>query len=324
MYRARGQAVRVLIFLFLLVFCAGTGAKTDAEFGGILWADVLSVSAARAESGSDTGSDSGGQSDELDEPSLDDLFGVDESDQTDSEDGATDSGANDPLEGLNRVVYGFNKGLDALILKPVARLWRFLVPEPVDRVAHNFVSNWKLPVSALSSLLAADGTGAAVTTGRFLVNTTVGGFGLGDPATQMGLPLCEEDLGQTFGVWGVGEGAYVVLPLLGPSGVRDTTGTVGEFLLPDAQEESLEALKVKEDNREAVVWGTRGVDAVRTRAELLEFTDELEATSLDEYVRVRSFYRQNRAWRVEESCGDVWRAGRDNLLDSDSLNSDSQ
>ena len=108
----------------------------------------------------------------------------------------------------------------------------------------------------------------------------------------MGYPLCDEDLGQTFGAWGMGDGAYLVLPIFGPSGVRDGAGRVGEILLPDAQEETLEELKVKEDNREAIQWTTVGVGAVQTRASLLEVTDHIDATSLDPYVTTRSLYRQ--------------------------------
>ena len=240
---------------------------------------------------------------------LDALFGVEEDaylgaeEHDESSDTENDS-AKDPLEGVNRVSYGFNRALDAMLLRPAAKAWNFLIPEPIDNAARNFVSNWKLPFSALSSLLAGDGAGAADTTERFLLNTTIGVFGFADPATSMGFPRCDEDLGQTFGVWGAGEGAYLVLPILGPSGVRDGAGTVGEFLLPDAQEETLEALKVKEDNREAIQWSTIGVDAVQTRASLLDVTDHIDATSLDPYITTRSLYRQNRKARIAETCRD--------------------
>ena len=240
---------------------------------------------------------------------LDALFGVEEdaylgAEEYDEASEPEDDSAKDPLEGINRVSYGFNRALDAMLFRPVAKVWKAVIPEPIDNVARNFVSNWKLPFSALSSLLAGDGAGAADTTERFLLNTTIGFFGFADPATSMGFPRCDEDLGQTFGVWGAGEGAYLVLPILGPSGVRDGAGTVGEFLLPDAQEETLEALKVKEDNREAIRWSTIGVDAVQTRASLLDVTDHIDATSLDPYVTTRSLYRQNRAARVAETCRD--------------------
>ena len=248
------------------------------------------------------------QSASADEIPLDALFGAEDYGES-YEEGQDLEGDNDgdPLEGINRVSYGFNRGLDAVLLRPLAKLWNFFIPDPVDKVARNFVSNWTLPFSAFSSLLAGDGAGAADTTERFLLNTTVGIFGFADPATSMGYPLCDEDLGQTFGAWGMGDGAYLVLPIFGPSGVRDGAGRVGEILLPDAQEETLEELKVKEDNREAIQWTTVGVGAVQTRASLLEVTDHIDATSLDPYVTTRSLYRQNRAAEIAERCGDFVR-----------------
>ena len=129
----------------------------------------------------------------------------------------------DPLEGINRAIFGFNNVADKIILEPTAKGYKKL-PTPVQSGIGNFINNLKLPLVAVNQLLQGQGKNAAESTGRFLVNSTIGIFGLIDVADNLGLEQKEEDFGQTLATWGVGDGFYVVLPLFGPSNLRDTSG----------------------------------------------------------------------------------------------------
>jgi phospholipid-binding lipoprotein MlaA len=129
----------------------------------------------------------------------------------------------DPLEGFNRAMFSFNDKAYRYALKPVAQGLRIL-PVPVRTSFGNFFNNFGTPISAISALLQGDLRNTGSELGRFGINTTVGILGLFDPATGMGLPQDDEDMGQTFGRWGAGTGPYIVLPLLGSSSLRDTIG----------------------------------------------------------------------------------------------------
>ncbi|SVB70473.1 uncharacterized protein METZ01_LOCUS223327, partial [marine metagenome] len=129
----------------------------------------------------------------------------------------------DPLEGINRAIFGFNNVADRVILEPVAKGYKKL-PSPIQSGIGNFLNNLKLPLAAVNQLLQGQGKNAAESTGRFLVNSTIGIFGLVDVADNIGLEQKKEDFGQTLATWGVGDGFYIVLPLFGPSNLRDSTG----------------------------------------------------------------------------------------------------
>ena len=131
----------------------------------------------------------------------------------------------DPLEGVNRVIFNFNNAADRIVLEPVAKGYKKL-PSPVQSGIGNFINNLKLPLAAVNQLLQGQGKNAVESTGRFLVNSTIGIFGLVDVADNIGLEQKEEDFGQTLATWGVGDGFYIVLPLFGPSNIRDTTGMI--------------------------------------------------------------------------------------------------
>ena len=131
----------------------------------------------------------------------------------------------DPLEGINRAVFGFNNVADKMILEPASKGYKKL-PTPIQSGIGNFIKNLKLPLVAVNQLLQGQGKNAAESTGRFLVNSTIGLFGLIDVADDLGLEQKEEDFGQTLATWGVGDGFYVVLPLFGPSNLRDTSGMI--------------------------------------------------------------------------------------------------
>lgn len=131
---------------------------------------------------------------------------------------------NDPLEGVNRRIYRFNAGFDKYVFLPALRAYRLVVPRPLRVGFGNFLSNLDLITSFANSVLQLRPAKAASTLGRFVVNSTLGCAGLADPATYLGLVDTSEDFGQTLGRWGIGAGPYLVLPLAGPSSVRDAVG----------------------------------------------------------------------------------------------------
>lgn len=197
---------------------------------------------------------------------------------------AADS-TNDPLEGFNRAIYSFNQKFDRYVFKPVAKGYRAVVPEFARKGISNFFSNLHDPVIMLNNLLQGKVVNAASDLGRFLVNSTVGIAGLFDVASHIGLDKHDEDFGQTLAVWGVGEGPYVVLPILGPSNLRDTVGIVPDW----------ELYPVNYVDDPETRYGLILLEAVNRRSQLLDAGDILEqAAGEDPYVFVREAYRQRR------------------------------
>lgn len=201
--------------------------------------------------------------------------------------------ANDPAEPTNRAIFAANQFVDRNAFQPVARAYENYVPTSVRHRLHNFGSNLKEPEVAVNDVLQANFGRARNTTQRFVINTTVGGAGLFDVASDWNRPRHDADLGQTFGVWGIGTGPSVQLPLLGPSNVRDAVGTAGGFFVNPLGFVSGGTMSTID------VAGT-GVGAVDGRANFLSVTDKLEQTSLDYYVSLRSMAAQRRAALVEE------------------------
>ncbi len=196
--------------------------------------------------------------------------------------------ANDPLEGFNRAIFGFNEGTDILLFRPAAEIYRTVLPNPVRNGIRNFLRNLRSPLDIANNLLQGDLNGAEVATKRFLINTTAGVGGVMDIAADNGLPYRSEDLGQTLAVWGVPEGPFLVLPLLGPSNFRDAAGVAGE-----AYGDPLNLWATNTDHDEIPI--VRGiVGGIDTRAGLIEPIDDLRRNSLDYYASLRSLYRQNR------------------------------
>ena len=201
----------------------------------------------------------------------------------------------DPWEPFNRSVFEFNEGLDTYLLKPVVAGYRFVLPEFVRDGIYNFFSNYSDIYTALQNLLQGKPDYAFSDLMRVVVNTTFGLGGLIDMATPGGLPKHKEDWGQTFGVWGIPSGPYVVLPFFGPSNVRDTFGTAADLesdylfrLLPDvALRNSLTGLRV-----------------VNARNTYYEAGDLLDGAALDKYSFVRDAYIQRRAYQINEGRDD--------------------
>jgi len=193
--------------------------------------------------------------------------------------------ARDPIESFNRQVFEFNDVVDRAVLKPVAQAYRFVLPEPVRDCLGNAFSNLREPSNAINNFLQGKAIDAISDTCRFVVNSTVGLLGCFDPARQMGLEKHNEDFGQTLGRWGAGPGPYLVLPILGPSSVRDAVGTlvVESYLDPNFY---INDIPVRN-----WILGTRVVDQ---RAQLLQADDLISGAALDKYRFIRDGYLQRR------------------------------
>ncbi len=195
---------------------------------------------------------------------------------------------NDPIEGVNRAVHSFNKGLDTAVLRPVSKGYGTVVPETFRHVINNEVRYVQLPVTFANSVLQGNVERAGDTAARFFVNSTLGGLGALDPATDMGIPEHSEDFGQTLAVWGVGSGPYVELPLLGPTTVRDGLSRVADTALSPltyiGQGTTTSIVKAAETP----------VRVVDTRERFGSLIDEALYESDDSYTVVRNTFLQRR------------------------------
>lgn len=193
--------------------------------------------------------------------------------------------ANDPLESWNRGVFAFNQGVDDFLLEPVARGYRYVTPQPVRTGVSNFFGNLREPITFANSLLQGNADGAFTAFWRFAINSTIGLGGLIDVAdSSTDLKKHKEDLGQTFGTWGWTESTYIVWPIFGPSTVRDTLGTVGDYWGHPT------TYYLETDDQ--IYY--RIAEGISQREELLGLTDDVKETSLDPYATYRSLYLQRR------------------------------
>ena len=191
---------------------------------------------------------------------------------------------NDPLEPVNRIVFAVNIEADRYILKPVAYVYKEAVPGPLRDILGNFLNNLRSPVTLLNALLQGDVEHAGTTLLRFSVNSTLGFAGVVDLAGEFGIVRRNEDFGQTLAVWGVGEGLYLMLPVLGPSNARDAVGRVADYF-----SDPFAYLRY-----EKFTYSRFSAKTVDVRARNYELLNDLEQTSVDFYAAVRSLYRQNR------------------------------
>lgn len=189
----------------------------------------------------------------------------------------------DPLEGLNRPIYDFNDGLDKHIMQPIAKGYVAITPKPVRKGVTNFFSNLTYLNVILNDVLQGKFVQGLDDSARFIINSTVGLGGIFDPAGHGTLPKHNEDLGQTLGTWGAGEGVYLNLPLLGPSSTRDVSDLVTSTLLnPLTYFATIIAAPIS------------AVNLVNKRANLLDATKFRDAAALDPYAFTREAYRQHR------------------------------
>ena len=208
--------------------------------------------------------------------------------------------AKDCFEGLNRATFSLNQGLDKHIFKPIAESYRNL-PSPVRNGTSNALDNLSSLITIPNNILQGDFKTAGINTGRFAVNSTVGILGIFDVAEKMGFSEYEkEDYGQTFGKWGVGPGCYVVLPVLGPSTIRDTAGSFMNILGGDPYYNA-STHGNNEFLTDKVFMATKVLSGVDFRAKNIDSIDNLEKNSMDFYASVKSLYLQDRQQKITNS-----------------------
>ena len=198
--------------------------------------------------------------------------------------GAARAQAYDPLEPMNRAIFSFNDALDRAVVRPIADGYVYVVPQLVRQGVSNVFENVRDVFSAVNNLLQGKRDRLGNDMSRVLVNSTFGLGGIFDIASEANLEKYNEDFGQTLGWWGVGPGPYLVLPILGPSNLRDATGLVATWLIDP----------VNQVTSDASQWELVGLRALDTRAGLLGADDLLQGAALDKYTFMRSAYTQQR------------------------------
>lgn len=196
----------------------------------------------------------------------------------------------DPLEPINRVIFDFNDTVDTLIFRPVAAVYGFIAPDLVKRSVRNFFANLNAPVILANDLLQLTFEDAGITTARFAINTTVGLLGFFEVASDFGLPPHHADFGQTLHSYGVGQGLFVMVPLLGPSTARDALGSLVDTLFQPANY----FLETPQD------LGLALVEGISRREALIVALDDLRENSIDFYAALRGAYYQDRATELRK------------------------
>lgn len=206
----------------------------------------------------------------------------------------------DPLEPINRGIFWFNQGFDRFVFRPVASGYRYITPQPIRNRVGNFTDNLFEPINMLNALLQGDFTQGMTSFWRLLINTTIGLGGINDVASEAGLAARTEDFGQTLGFWGVGDGPYLVIPILGPSNLRDAVGMVADVYTHPLY-------YYLEADDAIFLAGTR---ALVVRERLIDPMDDINGSALDAYASYRSIYGQLRAAQIKNT-----RSGDTTLLD---------
>ena len=206
----------------------------------------------------------------------------------------------DCFEKLNRATFKFNQGLDKVIIKPIAKSYRNL-PNGVQKGTKNAITNLSNLITIPNNILQGDIKTAIINTGRLAINTTVGLLGTIDVANKMGFPKYEkEDYGQTLGAWGVGPGCYIVLPVLGPSTIRDTAGSFANVFGGDPWYNA----SIHGNNEflnEGMYITSKALSGIDFRSNNLESLDNLEKNSIDFYASLRSLYLQDRQNKIKNN-----------------------
>jgi len=197
--------------------------------------------------------------------------------------------ANDPLEPVNRFIFGLNEIFYDFVLGPVSQVYETVFPALVREGIHNFLNNLSTPVILANDILQGEPQRALETLGRAVVNTTIGFGGLIDMGAELGVKRHSEDFGQTLGVWGVGEMFYVVLPFYGPSNPRDAIGK----LLVDGYFDPV-GMWISNTDRDSLKWARMGLKAADEYSGVRGDLAQVKKTSIDYYAAIRSLYRQKR------------------------------
>ena len=204
----------------------------------------------------------------------------------------------DCSEKFNRVTFSFNQSLDKAIIKPIAKGYRKL-PDPIQNGTSNALKNLSTLVTIPNNVLQGDVKTAIINTGRLVINSTVGILGIVDVANKMGFPkYVKEDYGQTLGAWGLGPGCYIVLPILGPSTIRDTAGSFVNVLGGDPWYNA-SAHGNNEFLSERLYMTSKALSGIEFRANNIKSFDNLQKNSVDFYASVKSLYLQDRENKIE-------------------------
>ena len=205
---------------------------------------------------------------------------------------ATGPNSHDPLEPMNRKIYKFNETLDQIIVRPAAKAYTSFVPSLVRTGVRNVFTNLGVINTTFNDLLQLKIRNVPVGIARFTSNLILGVGGMFDVATEMGIPYYQEDFGQTLGYWGFDSGPYIVLPLLGPSSVRDSLSKPVDFYLDPASHVSDDPTR----------WGITGLRIVDTRSKYLNSESMLSNSALDEYSFVRDSWLQRREHQIRDGA----------------------
>ena len=206
----------------------------------------------------------------------------------------------DCFENLNRAVFALNQNLDKAIIKPIAKSYRSL-PDPIQKGTNNALNNLSNLITIPNNVLQGDLKTAVINTARLAVNTTIGLLGTIDVANKMGFPkYIKEDYGQTLGAWGIGPGCYVVLPVLGPSNLRDTAGSFANIMGGDPWYNA-SAHGNNEFLSQKIYLTSKALSGINFRADNLDSIDNLEKNSMDFYASVRSVYTQDRENKIKNN-----------------------
>ncbi len=192
---------------------------------------------------------------------------------------------NDPLEPMNRSIFEFNRGVDTVLLRPLAEIYADLIPQGGQDMVKDFLDNLTAPVVLANDILQGEPERAGETAARFVANSTFGILGLFEIS---GIKRHNEDFGQTLGTWGVNEGPYLMLPFLGPSSARDGLGLVADYYIDPF------SYYTRTTQQEYLQWVRLSVRAIDTRARNIKTLDEIERSAIDVYATYRSLYRQYR------------------------------
>lgn len=210
-----------------------------------------------------------------------------------------DQQINDPYENTNRAVHGFNKGLDRALVRPAGKAYGAVLPDPLEVGVSNFAQNAGAPKDIVNNTLQGDVSGAFTNSFRFVLNSTVGIFGLLDVAGAIGLDAEETDFGETLHVWGAKEGAYVELPLFGPSTERDAAGTIVDLFLNPLS-------YVLPAPESTYATAAKAADLVGTRNKFGNTIDSLLYESADSYAQSQSLYLQNRRFELGDQNDELY------------------
>jgi phospholipid-binding lipoprotein MlaA len=213
------------------------------------------------------------------------------------------------FEKTSRAMFKFNMGFDKAVLKPIAKGYNKL-PEPIKNGAGNFTSNIATLLSIPNYVLQGNLKGAGDATASFLINSTIGIVGLGNPAEKLGLKAQKEDVGQTLGSYGVGTGCYFVLPIFGPTTARDSLGLIADsFVDPFAHITLREHTLFGVSGSQIDYFSVKGTSVIDFRGDNMTNFDSLEKNSLDLYASYKSLYLQDREKKINnspESTDDDW------------------